>query len=208
MPFDLAATSWLDTLADQGWVVMDDFLSVDEALALQHYAAAREAAGDFHRAGVGRGAGLAVREDVRGDTVRWLDESSLAPPETVYWSRIEAVRAALNRQLYLGLRRGEYHYAHYPVGTGYQRHLDRFRDHDARTVSAVCYLNADWQQAEGGALRLWLDADPNGPFEDISPCAGRLVLFLSDRFWHAVLPATRPRWSLTGWMRRDDGLLG
>jgi SM-20-related protein len=208
VPFDPASTDWLDRLTDHGWVVVDDFLSAAEATALHAHAAACEAAGDFHRAGVGRGAGLAVRDDVRGDTVRWLDESALAAPEAVYWSRIESVRAALNAQLYLGLRRGEYHYAHYPVGTGYQRHLDRFRDDDARTVSAVCYLNADWQEKEGGVLRLWLNADPDGPFEDITPHAGRLVLFLSDRFWHAVLPATRPRWSVTGWMRRDDGVMG
>ena len=31
---------------------------------------------------------------------------------------------------------------------------------------------------------------------------GRLVAFLSDRFEHEVLPATRERMSFTGWFRR------
>ena len=30
---------------------------------------------------------------------------------------------------------------------------------------------------------------------------GTLVCFLSERFEHEVLPATRSRWSLTGWFR-------
>jgi SM-20-related protein len=37
---------------------------------------------------------------------------------------------------------------------------------------------------------------------DVLPVAGTLVCFLSDRFEHEVLPATRERLSLTGWFRR------
>jgi len=36
----------------------------------------------------------------------------------------------------------------------------------------------------------------------ISPEGGTLVAFLSGRFEHEVLPATRERYSLTGWFRR------
>jgi SM-20-related protein len=34
----------------------------------------------------------------------------------------------------------------------------------------------------------------------------RLALFLADAFIHEVLPATQPRWSLTGWFRRKAAL--
>jgi SM-20-related protein len=40
---------------------------------------------------------------------------------------------------------------------------------------------------------------PDGPV-DILPLAGRLVCFRSDQIEHEVLPATRERLSLTGWL--------
>ncbi|MFT6394425.1 MAG: SM-20-related protein [Methylophilaceae bacterium] len=39
---------------------------------------------------------------------------------------------------------------------------------------------------------------------DILPKSGRIVLFLSAKFWHEVLPATRERLSLTGWFRTRE----
>ena len=68
-------------------------------------------------------------------------------------------------------------------------------------VSVVYYLNADWQPQDGGALRLYLD---DGSHRDVLPHAGRMVLFLSDRFEHEVLPATRERMSIACWMRRRE----
>lgn len=192
----------IDTLAEYGWVVCDDFLTADEAAALRIDGRLRHVQGDFHRAGVGRADGKAVRDDVRGDDVLWLDPSARSEAEQIYWQRIEALQTALNRELFLGIREGEFHYAHYPVGAFYQRHLDRFRDDDARVISVVCYLNSDWQDDQGGHLRLWLDGEGKEVHVDVAPRAGRLVLFRSERFWHAVQPAKRPRWSVTGWMRR------
>ncbi|MOA08544.1 hypothetical protein D3C78_1283200 [compost metagenome] len=66
-------------------------------------------------------------------------------------------------------------------------------------MSAVFYLNADWQAEQGGALRMYL---PGGEERDVLPLAGTLVVFLSADLPHAVLPATRERLSLTGWFRR------
>jgi SM-20-related protein len=202
----------IDTLAAQGWVVCDHFLSDTEALALRDEGMRRCAAGEFHRAGVGRSAAQTVRDDIRGDEVRWLDPQVRSKAEQPYWTRIETLQAALNRELFLGIREGEFHYAHYPAGAFYQRHLDRFRDDDKRVISAVCYLNADWNDTHGGHLRFWPDAntpiqplerhDEHGRYLDILPALGRLILFRADRFWHAVQPATQERWSVTGWMRR------
>jgi SM-20-related protein len=192
----------IDALADRGWVVVDDFLTPAIAAGLLAEGKARQEEGRFHRASVGRAQGQAVRDDIRGDHVLWLDPAQQSAVETCYWAQIEALRQALNEALFLGIREGEFHYAHYPVGTFYKRHIDRFRDDDARVVSAVCYLNENWQAGDGGQIRLWLEGNGEGPHEDILPQAGRLVLFMADRFWHEVLPATRERWSLTGWLRR------
>lgn len=48
-------------------------------------------------------------------------------------------------------------------------------------------------------MRLYL---ADGRELDVLPEAGTLVLFLSADLPHEVLPATRERLSLTGWLRR------
>ena len=104
----------------------------------------------------------------------------------------------LNRELMLGLDELEAHFAMYAPGTRYAKHRDRFRDDDARVLSSVLYLNDDWQESDGGALRLYL---PDRHL-DVYPSAGKLVLFLSADFEHEVLAATRDRLSIAGWFRR------
>ena len=42
---------------------------------------------------------------------------------------------------------------------------------------------------------------PAGEYRDVLPRLGTLALFLSDRYWHEVLPARRPRFAVTGWFR-------
>ncbi|MEH6367338.1 MAG: 2OG-Fe(II) oxygenase, partial [Pseudomonas marincola] len=93
----------------------------------------------------------------------------------------------------------ESHFAFYPAGAFYKKHLDRFRDDDRRTVSVVLYLNEQWQDDFGGELRLYL---PDGETRDVRPEAGSLVVFMSADMPHEVLPATRERLSLAGWFRR------
>jgi SM-20-related protein len=200
--FEARLPSIIDALATQGWVVVNDFLTSTITAGLLAEGKVRQAEGRFHRASVGRAQGQAVRDEIRGDHVLWLDPAQPSSAEACYWAQIEALQQALNEALYLGIREGEFHYAHYPVGAFYKRHIDRFRDDDARVVSTVCYLNENWQTGDGGQIRLWLEGNGEGPYEDILPQAGRLVLFMADRFWHEVLPATRERWSLTGWLRR------
>ena len=116
-----------------------------------------------------------------------------------YLDLLDKLRECLNRELFLGLEDYECHFALYPPGSFYRRHLDRFRDDDRRTVTTVCYLNADWLPEHGGALRMALADDEE---LDVLPAAGTLVVFMSADFPHEVLPASRERLSLTGWYRR------
>lgn len=99
----------------------------------------------------------------------------------------------------LGLEDFESHFALYPPGAFYLKHVDRFRDDDRRMVSAVLYLNDDWLPEHGGQLRMYLDESLE---QDVVPNGGCLVVFLSGDIPHEVLPATRDRLSLTGWFRR------
>jgi SM-20-related protein len=140
-----------------------------------------------------------VRSGIRGDHVLWIDESQAGPALKAVLEKLEALRLAVNQGLFLGLFDVELHFAVYPPGAGYQRHLDRFRDDDRRSLTVILYLNEDWQRDDGGLLRFW--PAESGAL-DIVPTGGTLVTFLSDRFWHEVLPARRERLSLTGWFRR------
>ncbi|MCW8806818.1 MAG: 2OG-Fe(II) oxygenase [Rhodanobacter sp.] len=138
---------------------------------------------------------------LRGDRTCWFEPLALSAPQGAFAGRIEQLRIGLNRALMLGLVDSESHYAMYPPGAGYARHLDRLRHSDARVLSAVFYLNDAWQESDGGALRLHL---ADGSYRDVYPHAGTLLLFLSAQFEHEVLPATRQRMSIACWMRQRD----
>lgn len=186
----------------QGWSVQPDFLSAEDTAMLRAECDIRWRGGDFRHAGVGRGAELKIRPEVRSDHVHWLDASVPdTPQQRRYFATMEGLRQALNRSLYLGLFDFEAFFAVYPPGKFYQKHLDRFRGSEERTFTAVFYLNDDWKEEEGGQLRLYLDEAGNGPWVDVLPRAGTLAVFITEGRWHEVLPATRERMSLTGFFR-------
>jgi SM-20-related protein len=186
-------------VGDEGCAVVPGFLPAATVVALARDARRRDAAGEFSAAGVGRGAARDARPDIRGDRILWLDEADADAPLQACWQALDALRAALNRTLLLGLFSFEGHYAIYPPGGFYRRHRDRFRDDDARVLSCVLYLNENWSAQDGGALRIHVEG---GAPRDVLPTGGTLVCFLAERFEHEVLPATRKRLALTGWFRR------
>ncbi|MEO6799713.1 MAG: 2OG-Fe(II) oxygenase [Rhodanobacter sp.] len=183
-------------LAISGWCLLPDLLSTVQVRALATECRAMYEARRLAPARVGA---ARTATPLRGDSTRWFEADALSAPQQAFADRIDALRIALNRELMLGLVECESHYAVYPPGAGYMRHLDRMRDSDARVVSAVFYLNDGWQETDGGALRLYL---PDGSARDIFPHVGMLLLFLSAQFEHEVLPAARDRMSIACWMRQ------
>lgn len=188
----------VEGLADQGWAVVEDFLPPEAVAALAEEVRQLRDAGAFQEAGIGRGAEHGVRSEVRGDRIHWLSEEALTPAQAPYGSAMEALRQELNRELFLGLASFEAHYAVYPPGAFYRKHLDRFATSDERTISSVFYLNEGWSEEKGGQLRLYL---PEG-HRDVVPRAGTFAAFRSDTVYHEVLPATDFRFSITAWFRR------
>lgn len=184
-----------DGLAEHGYAVIDQFLSQQEVGAILDLEELRDTA-NMKRAGIGNSQSLQVQEGVRGDYINWLDRETAPQPVKVYLTRLDELIAFLNQSLYLSLKDYEAHFTIYPPGTFYKRHLDQFKYDDHRRLSVICYLNPDWKEAEGGALRMYL-LDKT---LDVLPEAGRLVCFRSDIIEHEVLPATRERLSITGWM--------
>ncbi len=185
-------------LAEQGWSLQERFLPETLTRALAEECRQREQRGDLAPAGVGRAEQLAVRESIRGDRIQWLEPGQSAASDA-YLALLDELRQALNQAFFLGLEEFECHFALYPPGAFYQTHLDRFRDDDSRTVTAVAYLNHDWQPAHGGAMRMHL---ADRPALDIPPLAGHLVVFLSADIPHEVLPTHSERLAVTGWFRR------
>lgn len=197
--------SQLETLAQQGFAIIDDYLPPALAASLRAQALRLRAIGIMRQAGIGRDENNQIISEVRGDSIYWLDDGGQSPEQTVYLSCMQALQTQLNQHFFLGLFEFECHFAVYDPGAVYLRHLDQFKGQQERQISAVLYLNDDWQQDDGGELRLYLDDNANvaktPAYTDISPLGGRLALFLSGRFYHEVLPARRTRISLTGWFR-------
>lgn len=188
----------IDQLAERGFGIADHF--VDDALLAELRARCRElhAAGELRPAKVGRGANERLVPEVRGDFISWL-EAPRRDAEQRLLAKLDELRAELNRALMAGLADYQGHFAIYPRGAAYARHFDRLVGSDVRAISAALYLNEDWLPEHGGNLRIYTGG---GRSEDVQPQGGRLVAFLSDRFEHEVLPATRERMSFTGWFRR------
>ncbi|MFW5910975.1 MAG: 2OG-Fe(II) oxygenase, partial [Thiohalospira sp.] len=127
-------------LYEQGWSVHPGLAGQRLTRALAARARRWHAAGAFHRAGVGRGRGHAIRPDIRGDRVLWLDRVPDLPSVRLFQALLEDLRVAVNRRLFLGLEDYEGHFALYPPGSAYRRHYDRFADGGRRTLTAILYL--------------------------------------------------------------------
>ncbi len=190
------------SLATDGYAVIDDAFPVTFMTDLQLQVKSIEA-GQFKLAGIGRAVGFQTNSQIRSDEIMWLDESRAENQS--YFSWVETLRLTLNQRFYLGCAEYECMFAHYPVGAFYQKHVDTF-SHTAvglsshRKVSTILYLNPNWQPDDGGELLLYRHGEEQ-PFKRVLPELGRLAVFLSEEFPHEVLPAKRPRYSLTGWYK-------
>jgi SM-20-related protein len=100
----------------------------------------------------------------------------------------------------MGILHQEFHYAVYPKGTFYKRHLDTFQNDDRRKLSMVCYLNDDsWDKTNGGELVIYPE---NSNEVIIHPLLGRVVIFESQLLEHEVRPVFNDmRLSITGWLK-------
>lgn len=189
-------------LATKGWAVVDNFLSFEWASELQEEHRVQLQRGNFSLAGTGRNNDYRLDSTTRGDWILWLDQENSMSAQYQYLLLLEQLRLAVNRDLLLGLYGLEAHAAIYSPGTFYQRHLDSFQRSNLRTLTTILYLNPRWRHKDGGALRFYMDEEPEGHYIDILPESGRLVIFLSDCYHHEVLTTHRERSSITGWFSR------
>jgi SM-20-related protein len=182
-------------LLEKSFSVTADFLSSAEVETIRQDLLAARAAGRFKRAGISTS--KLVSNDVRRDEILWLDPERATTTQMELLHRMELLRLTLNRKLYLGLRTFEGHYASYPPGGFYKRHLDRFAEKNDRMVSVSLYLNTSWLEKDGGKLYLYAK---QGPIE-VLPIGGTLACFLSGEVEHEVTESHAERLSFTGWFK-------
>lgn len=193
----------VEALGARGYFTRLAFLGDEAALAARAEALARAESGVLHAAGIRRGADRTLDTQVRGDLIGWVEPE----PGTglgVLREHFARLGHALSSEAYLGLGRFDLQLACYPGGGArYARHRDAFPGQSNRRATAIWYANPEWIPAHGGVLRLY----PEGAAPvDVAPVLDTLVVFLSERIEHEVLPAHASRLALTAWYYgRDAG---
>ncbi len=190
---------------EKSYSIVDDFISEELRASLLKEQSELLEAGKFRMAAVGKGDKKQIRTEIRNDQVLWIDSENLNQYEKQYWSKVDEVRQAINQRCYLGLKSFEAHFARYPIGSFYVRHLDQFQQVLYRQVTVIIYLNDSWTEEDEGMLRMYLpQEDGTEQILDVLPKGGRLVVFLSAEIPHEVMPTKKERISITGWLRDID----
>jgi SM-20-related protein len=187
----------IDSFVRDNVGIAEHFLTVPLAAHLMENLKNLFAGKLLHHAGIGNDSKQLYDKAVRGDLIYWLDRRHNDIYENDFFDLMDRFVSYLNASCYTGITGYEFHYALYEEGSFYRRHLDQFRNHQARQFSMVIYLNADWQQADGGELCI----HQNGDRQNISPESGKGVFFRSGELEHEVLPTHKNRMSITGWLK-------
>jgi SM-20-related protein len=192
----------IEALGTKGFFGRDAFLGHEQARAVHEEARQHAEAGSLKPAGIRRGADRTEDTSVRGDFITWVVPEPGTALGTL-WDAFAVLGQALSAGAWMGLGRFDLQLAHYPGGGArYVRHRDAFPGQSNRRVTAIYYANPDWQPEHGGVLRLYL---ADGTL-DVEPKLDRLVVFLSERLEHEVLPAHAPRLALTAWYYGRDAV--
>ena len=186
----------IQNLINIGWYATDHFLTDDHCdLFIQEINQL-----PLKEARIGKGIQKSTNSTIRTDSIYWLDRNNQSSAQDAYLDQIESLMAFLNRELYLGLKQVEAHFAQYEKKGFYKKHLDQFIDNLDRRVSIVTYLN---EPTEGGELRIYNRENPDQIDCDYKPKKGSMVCFLSDQIYHEVLMTEAERYSIAGWLRTN-----
>ena len=186
-------------LINEQFGLCHDFLDEKQASGLRNNLLRLRENGEMQAAGVGKKFDYVKNAKVRGDVIKWIENTSQDVYERLFLTKMEAFIKYLNISCYAGINDYEFHYAYYEQGSFYKRHLDQFKADRGRKFSFVLYLNEDWnEETDGGNLVLYLEEGE----KKLYPHGGSAVFFKSDVVEHEVKPShTRARMSIAGWMK-------
>jgi len=148
-------------------------------------------------AGTGNEAVVVQDKLIRGDKIYWLDRKHNDPYENDFFDLMDQFVIHLNSTCYTGITGYEFHYTMYEKGRFYKKHLDQFRNNGSRQYSMIMYLNADWEEKDGGELCIHHGEN----LQNITPTNGKSVFFKSSELEHEVLLTNKSRMSITGWLK-------
>ncbi len=192
----------ISDLMEQQYSIVEDFFNLTEVEELRNSLLHKYEEDNFKKAAIGNRTNEVVAKSIRGDFILWLNEAEAAETEKAFFRRINDFVQYLNRTCFMGILFKEFHYALYPEGTFYKRHLDTFQNDDRRKLSMVCYLNEqDWQPEYGGELVIYTEENGVEVPKTIYPFPGRMVIFESQILEHEVKPVKTERLSITGWLK-------
>ncbi len=188
----------IEDLTSKQYSIIDNFFTSEEVVALRQSLLDKYEEDAFKKSAIGNRTNEVIKKAIRGDIILWIDENNINPSEQLFFNKINDLKDYLNRTCFLGINQKEFHYAIYPEGTFYKRHLDTFQNDDRRKLSFVCYLNEEnWKPENGGELVLYLEKGE----EVVYPFPGKVVIFESQILEHEVKPVNTPRLSITGWLK-------
>lgn len=188
----------IDDLLNQQFSVVDDFFSETETSNLRDSLLSKYQEDEFKKAAIGNQFNEQIIKSIRGDFISWIDENNANEAEKSFFAILENFVQYMNRTCFLGIQDKEFHYALYPEGTFYKKHLDTFQNDSRRKLSIVCYLNEeDWKEEFGGELVIYKENEEIA----ILPMKGRVVIFESQVLEHEVKPVKKERLSITGWLK-------
>lgn len=189
-------------LLEQQYSIIDNFFPTSEVDELRNSLLTKYEEDNFKKAAIGNRTNEIIAKTIRGDFILWLNEAEAGAAEKYFFSRINDLVQYLNKTCFLGILHKEFHYAIYPEGTFYRRHLDTFQNDDRRKLSLVCYLNEqDWKPEYGGELVIYVNESGEETEKVIYPFPGRVVIFESQILEHEVKPVKTERLSITGWLK-------
>ncbi len=193
----------INDLLKHNYSVIDNFFTATEVIQLREELLLKYAYDRFKKAAIGNRIHEKIKRNIRGDFIFWLHREKAKPIERLFFQKMDHLIDYLNRTCFLGISHREFHYAVYPEGTFYKRHLDVFQGDDRRKLSFVCYLNdKDWRIKNGGELVLYTEKNGREQSKVITPLPGRVVIFESQQLEHEVKPVVAgERLSITGWFK-------
>jgi SM-20-related protein len=189
----------ISDLITKKYSIVDDFFTLEEVSTLRESLLIKYEEDSFKKSAIGNYTNQEIDKTIRGDFILWIDEKKEEPTEQLFFAKVNSLVSYLNKTCFLGILTKEFHYAVYPTGTFYKRHLDTFQNDDRRKLSMVFYLNEDgWLPEFGGELTLYLDEG----HKTILPLPGRVVIFESQVIEHEVKRVmANERLSITGWLK-------
>ncbi len=189
----------IDSFIENKVGLAENFLSAALAAHLKDNLLALYSDQQLLAAAIGNNSLLVHDAKIRSDKIYWLDRKHDNVFETLFFDLMDSFVDYLNRTCYTGITGYEFHYAMYEKGSFYKKHLDQFQNNKSRAFSMIMYLNADWQEKDGGELCI----HHSDHLQMIAPVNGKCVFFKSSELEHEVRLTHAPRLSITGWLKTN-----